>query len=46
MRGVRGTREMFTRIPGNLLEDSGKCHYFNIPGNVEKDYAQEDFGKC
>ena len=40
MRGVRGTREMFTRIPGNLLEDSGKCHYFNIPGNVEKDSGE------
>ena len=28
---------MFTRIPRNLLEDSGKCYYFNIPGNVPKD---------
>ena len=41
MRGTRGTREMFTRIPGNLLDDSGECYYFNIPGNVE-----EDFGEC
>ena len=32
---------MFTRIPGNLLEDSGECYYFNIPGNVE-----EDSGEC
>ena len=41
MRGMRGTWGMFTRIPGNLLEDSGECYYFNIPGNVE-----EDSGKC
>ena len=34
---MRGTRGMFTRIPGNLLEDSGECYYFNIPGNVEED---------
>ena len=37
MRGMRG---MFTRIPGNLLEDSGECYYFNIPGYVEE-YAGE-----
>ena len=36
-----GMRGMFTRIPGNLLEDSGECYYLNIPGNV-----QEDFGEC
>ena len=35
MRGV------FTRIPGNLLEDSGKCYYFNILGNV-----LENSGEC
>ena len=40
MRGVRGTWEMFTRIPGNHLEDSGKCYYFNIPGHVEKDSGE------
>ena len=34
MPGMRGTRGMFTRIPGNLLEDSGECHNFNIRGNV------------
>ena len=39
--GMRGTRGMFTKIPGNLLEDSGECYYFNIPGNVE-----EDSGEC
>ena len=39
--GMRGTRGMFTRIPGNLLQDSGECYYFNIPGNVE-----EDSGEC
>ena len=38
---MRGTRGMFTRIPGNLSEDSGECYYFNIPGNVE-----EDSGEC
>ena len=39
---------MFTRIPRNLLEDSGKCYYFNIPGNVRK-YSRNvrrDFGEC
>ena len=41
MRGMRGTRGMFTKIPGNLLEDSGECYYFKIPGNV-----QEDSGEC
>ena len=38
---MRGTRGMFTRIPGNLLEDSGNCYYFNIPENVP-----EDSGEC
>ena len=37
MRGMPGTRGMFTRIPLNLLEDSGECCYFIIPGNVEED---------
>ena len=41
MLGMRGTRGMFTKIPGNLLEDSGECCYFIIPGNVE-----EDSGEC
>ena len=41
MRGMRGTRGMFTRIPGNLLEEPGECCYFNILGN-----AEEDSGKC
>ena len=31
---------MFTRIPRNLLEDSGKCYYFNIPGNVRRDSGE------
>ena len=39
--GMRGMRGMFTRIPGNLLEDSEECYYFNIPGNVP-----EDSGEC
>ena len=34
--GMRGMGGMFTRIPGNLLEDSEECYYFNILGNVEK----------
>ena len=34
---MRGMREMFTRIPGNLLEDSWECYYFNIRGDVEED---------
>ena len=41
IRGMRETRGMFTRFPGNLLEDSGESYYFNIPGNVE-----EDSGEC
>ena len=40
MRGMQGTRGMFTRIPGNLLEDSGECYHFNIPGNVPKDSGE------
>ena len=41
MRGMQGTRGMFTKIPGNLFEDSGECSHFSIPGNV-----QEDSGGC
>ena len=37
-----GMRGMFTRIPGNLLEDSGECYYF--PGNVQED--SEHSGEC
>ena len=44
---------MFTRIPGNLLEDSGECYYFNIPRNVPKEMfkkipgnVQQDSGEC
>ena len=40
MRGMRGTRGMFTRIPGNPLGDSGECYYFNIPGNVQEDSGE------
>ena len=32
----RNTR-LFTRIPGNLLEDSGECYHFRISGNVQED---------
>ena len=41
MRRMQGTRGMFTRIPGNLLEDSGECSHFSIPGNI-----REDSGEC
>ena len=37
---MRGTRRMFTRIPVNLLEDSGECCYFIILGNVEEDSGE------
>ena len=48
MRGMRGTGGMFTRIPGNLLEDLGECYYFNITGNVLEDSgnAEEDSEEC
>ena len=41
MRGMWGTQGIFTRIPGNLLDNSGKYYYFNISGNVP-----EDSGGC
>ena len=41
MRGMQGTRGMFTMIPGNLLEDSWECSHISIPGN-----AREDSGEC
>ena len=31
---MQGTRGIFTRIPGNLSEDPGKCYHFTIPRNV------------
>ena len=37
---MQKTLGMFTRIPGNLLEDSGDCYYFNIPGNVRRDTGE------
>ena len=40
MRVMRGTRGMFTRIPGNPLEDFEECYYFNIPGNVPEDSGE------
>ena len=39
--GMRRTRGMFTRIPRNLLEDSGESSHFSIPEN-----AREDSGEC
>ena len=41
MRGMQGTRRMFTMISGNVLEDSRECSHFSIPGN-----AREDSGEC
>ena len=41
MREMQGTQGMFTRIPGNLLEDSGESSHLSIPGN-----AREDSGEC
>ena len=35
-KGMREMRGMFSTIPGNLLEDSGECYYFNIPGMLKK----------
>ena len=48
MRGMRRTQGMFTRIPGNFLEDSRECYYFNIPRNVEEDSGNvpEDSSEC
>ena len=40
MRGMQGTRRIFTRIPGNPLEDCGECSHFSILGN-----AQENSGE-
>ena len=44
MRGMRGTYGMFTRIPGNLLEDYGEFYYFNIPGNVQEHSGENILG--
>ena len=41
MRGMQGTRGMFIRIPGNVLEDSRESSHFSIPGNT-----QDDSGEC
>ena len=40
MRGIQGTRKMFTRIRADLLEDSGEFYYCNIPGNVPGDSGE------
>ena len=48
LQGMQGMREMFTRIPGNLLKDSGECYQLNIPGMFKKfpGNVQEDSGEC
>ena len=45
--GMRGMRGMFTRIPGNLLEDSGNViiltfprMFQKIPGDVRRDSGE------
>ena len=38
--GMRRTWGMFTRILGNLLEDSRECYFLNIPGNVQEDSGE------
>ena len=40
MRGMQGTRRMFTKVPGNLLENSRECSHFSIPGNSRKDSGE------
>ena len=47
-QGMQGMREMFTRIPGNLLKDSGECYQLNISGMFKKfpGIVQEDSGEC
>ena len=40
MRGMQGTMRMFTEILGNLLEDSGECSHFSVPGNSRKDSGE------
>ena len=40
MRGMHRIRGMFTRIPGNLLENSEECSHFSIPGNARKDSGE------
>ena len=46
MRGMQGTPRVFTRIPGNLLEDSAEPYHPNILGNVREvpDNVREDSG--
>ena len=48
MRGMQGTQGMFIKIPGNVLEDSGECSHFSIPGNSRKNSGnvREDSGEC
>ena len=41
MCAMQGTWRIFTRVSGNLLDDSAKCYHFKIPRNV-----QQESGKC
>ena len=36
MRGIQGTRGIFTRILDNFLENSGECSHFSIPRNTQE----------
>ena len=40
MRRMRETWGIFTRIPRNLVQDSGECYCLKIPGNVSKDSGE------
>ena len=44
MWGMREKRGMFSRIPGNLLEDSEEYYYFNIPRNDQEDSGKSSRG--
>ena len=52
MWGMQGRQGMFTKIPGNLLEDSREYFHFTIPRNSRKDFEEiprnvrEDSGEC
>ena len=40
MRGMQGTRGMFTRIPGNVLILAFQEMLEKIPGNVQEDSGE------
>ena len=44
-RGMRGTREIFLRIPGNLLEDSAESNHFKNISGIPQNF-EEHSGGC